>query len=147
MPIEVKDAEVLALIHAECFLGQQVWSKETFKDFFTSNNSWGRVIGWLAVQGEEPCGFILARKIVQECEILTFAVKPDRQQKGIGRLLLGHLLKEMEIPIFLEVATDNLAAIKLYESEGFEVLTVRRDYYEAEPGQPKKDAYLMRCLN
>ena len=145
VPIVAEDAETLTLIHAECFLGQQIWSKDSFEDFFTSNNSWGRVLGWLVVQGEQHFGFILARRIVQECEILTFAVKPDFQGKGIGRLLLRRLLEEMEIPIFLEVATDNLAAISLYESEGFEVLTVRRNYYEAEPGEARKDAYLMRC--
>ncbi|MBY0281335.1 MAG: ribosomal protein S18-alanine N-acetyltransferase [Alphaproteobacteria bacterium] len=144
LPITVRDAEVLALIHAECFIGQQIWSQETFKDFFTSNTNWGRVSGWMAIQGEQECGFILVRKIVQECEILTFAVRPDFQRKGIGRLLLRHLLDEMDIPIFLEVATDNFAAIKLYESEGFEVLTIRRSYYESEPGRPRKDAYLMR---
>lgn len=145
-PIEVEDSEVLASIHAECFLGQ-AWSSEAFEDFFTSNDSWGRIAGWMAVQGEKQCGFILARKIVQECEILTFSVMPCYQKMGIGRLLLTHLLDEIKVPIFLEVATDNLAAIRLYESEGFKVLTVRRNYYDTKPGEPKKDAYLMRRLS
>lgn len=144
--IEVEDCKILALIHAECFL-EQAWSEESFEDFFTSNNSWGRIVGWIAFQDEQPCGFILARKIIQECEILTFSIKPYYQRMGIGRFLLRHLLEEIKMPIFLEVATDNLAAIRLYESESFEVLTVRHSYYESEPGQPRKDAYLMRRLN
>lgn len=142
-PLEATSCETLALIHSECFLGQ-AWSKATFEEFFTSTKSWGRLLGWMAFQDNAPCGFILARKIVQECEILTFAVKPTFQGKGVGRLLLRRLLNEMNIPIFLEVATDNLSAIGLYESEGFEVLTIRQNYYECGPGQPLKDAYLMR---
>lgn len=142
-PLEATDSEAIALIHAECFLGQ-AWSKEAFAEFFTSINHWGRLFGWMAFKKNTPCGFILARKIVQECEILTFAVKPEFQGKGIGRLLLNRLLEEMSVPIFLEVATDNLPAIGLYESIGFEVLTVRHNYYEDGPGQPCKDAYLMR---
>lgn len=141
--LEATDCEAIALIHAECFLGQ-AWSKEAFEEFFGSNKHWGRLFGWMALKGGVPCGFILARMIVQECEILTFAVKPSFQGKGIGRLLLNCLLQEVTVPIFLEVATDNLPAIGLYESVGFEVLTVRHNYYEGSPGQLPRDAYLMR---
>ena len=44
------------------------------------------------------------------------------------------------LPVMLEVRTDNVAAIALYESEGFERIGVRRRYYQPSGA----DAFTMR---
>jgi len=141
IPIEDADCVALAMLHAVCFK-ESAWSAETFQDFFTSTK-WGRITGWMTLEKAETCGFILARQVNLECEILTFSVHPDHQGKGIGRALLKKLLETVSGPIFLEVAVDNGAAIHLYQSEGFKVVGTRPNYYT---GKEPKDAYLMRFV-
>jgi len=81
-----------------------------------------------------------------ESHILNICVDDQYQQRGIGRQLLQRLLQmaqklEAECS-FLEVRPKNLAAVKLYESEGFLELAVRKNYYPAAEG--REDALVMR---
>ncbi len=81
-----------------------------------------------------------------ESHILNICVDDQYQQRGIGRQLLRRLLQmaqklEAECS-FLEVRPKNLAAVKLYESEGFVELAVRKNYYPAAEG--REDALVMR---
>ncbi|MCV7194467.1 ribosomal protein S18-alanine N-acetyltransferase [Mycolicibacterium brumae] len=76
-----------------------------------------------------------------EYEVHTIGVDPDYQGRGIGRRLLADLLEfACDGPTFLEVRTDNAAAIALYESVGFETVGLRKNYY---PGS-RADAFTMR---
>ncbi|HEY6650482.1 MAG TPA: GNAT family N-acetyltransferase, partial [Mycobacterium sp.] len=60
---------------------------------------------------------------------------------GIGRHMMEELLEyASDGTIFLEVRTDNEAAIALYESLGFVNVGLRRRYYRASGA----DAYTMR---
>ena len=88
-------------------------------------------------------GFALARTLAGESELLTLAVTPDHQGKGIGSALLKDWLGAAQADIaYLEVAADNTAAITLYERAGFEVTGHRRGYY-ARPGTHNVDAIVM----
>lgn len=78
-----------------------------------------------------------------EWEIHTVALAPERQGLGWSHYLLRPLLEEADRfggDVFLEVRTDNTAAIALYEKYGFEIVGLRRRYYK--PSQA--DAYTMR---
>ena len=78
-----------------------------------------------------------------EAEVHTIGVDPRFQRRGIGRRLLRDLLAradELGATTFLEVRTDNAAAIALYAREGFEIVGVRRRYYRPSGA----DAYTMR---
>ena len=60
---------------------------------------------------------------------------------GIGRGLLDRLLAiAADDVVFLEVRTDNAAAIGLYESAGFAKMGLRKRYYRVSGA----DAYTMR---
>ncbi|MFC0114963.1 ribosomal protein S18-alanine N-acetyltransferase [Kibdelosporangium aridum] len=84
-----------------------------------------------------------------ECEVHTIGVDPEFQGKGIGKALLRDLLDradQLHAPVFLEVRTDNVPAISLYEAHGFERIGLRRRYYQpsgadaytmARPGRPQ----------
>ena len=50
------------------------------------------------------------------------------------------LTAEHTAKLFLEVRETNLAARRLYQTEGFEEIAVRKKYYETE------DAVIMRCI-
>lgn len=67
-----------------------------------------------------------------EANVHTIGVDPAWQGQGIGRALLRSLLTradEFAAPVYLEVRTDNAAAIGLYEAHGFTRIGVRRRYY------------------
>jgi [ribosomal protein S18]-alanine N-acetyltransferase len=83
----------------------------------------------------------LGRKPPYEYEIHTIGVDPLCQGKGIGRAMLEALLDIADgAAIFLEVRTDNVAAITLYESVGFTRMGVRKRYYRISGA----DAYTMK---
>jgi [ribosomal protein S18]-alanine N-acetyltransferase len=83
----------------------------------------------------------LGRKRPYEYEIHTIGVDPAYQGQGIGRRMMMELLEYASGgTVFLEVRTDNEAAIALYESLGFVSVGLRRRYYRASGA----DAYTMR---
>jgi ribosomal-protein-alanine N-acetyltransferase len=77
-------------------------------------------------------------------DVMTIAVAPRAQGRGLGRRLLDHLVERARADgaqwLLLEVRDDNAPARRLYEHAGFEVLTTRRRYYH--PGDV--DAHVMR---
>lgn len=76
-----------------------------------------------------------------EYEVHTIGVDPAYQGQGIGRLLLDALLEcAGGGAVYLEVRTDNAAAIGLYRSAGFVEVGLRKRYYRISGA----DAYTMR---
>jgi [ribosomal protein S18]-alanine N-acetyltransferase len=77
-------------------------------------------------------------------ELANLAVDPDFRRRGVGSLLLDHLLAEAGAAglraVFLEVRASNEAAASLYEKRGFREVGVRRDYY----ARPREDARILR---
>jgi len=81
----------------------------------------GKIIGKIRITITNNEGFIYG-----------FGVLPDYRGKGYGREILCYaldILKKKQVDnIFLEVATENKNALRLYESCGFEEISVM-DYY------------------
>lgn len=78
-----------------------------------------------------------------EFEIHTIGVDPGHRRRGLGRLLMQQLLAVVDSTggeVFLEVRTDNEAAIALYEGLGFERIGERKNYYQPSGA----DAYTMK---
>lgn len=77
-------------------------------------------------------------------DVMTVAVAPQAQGHGLGRRLLEELVARAHADhaayLMLEVRADNEPARRLYEAQGFELVTVRRRYYQ--PGDV--DALVMR---
>ena len=77
-------------------------------------------------------------------DVMTIAVAPRAQGRGLGTTLLQELVDRARGRgaeyLMLEVRDDNLAARRLYEQAGFERLTTRRRYYQ--PGDV--DAHILR---
>lgn len=76
-------------------------------------------------------------------DIQTIAVDSDYRGRGFARDLLERLLATADesgcSEVLLEVSADNVAAIALYESEGFAAIARRTSYYG-----PGLDALIMR---
>jgi [ribosomal protein S18]-alanine N-acetyltransferase len=84
-------------------------------------DSSGRVLGYAGLSRLGP----------DEAEVQTIGVHPDEQGKGLGRHLLRNLIAGAgDRAIYLDVRTDNAAAVSLYTSEGFTTIGLRRHYYQ-----------------
>jgi ribosomal-protein-alanine N-acetyltransferase len=136
------DAELLAAIHATGF--HAPWSADDFALFLRQPG----MMAW-AAGVEDATGFILVRHVADEAEVVTIAVTPATRQHGIGRALVAHALDVLRArgvaTVYLEVATNNVAAIALYRRVGFKASATRRNYYKESPDPAARDATLMRC--
>ncbi len=99
----------------------------------------------LTPEGErEAAAFILIRVAADEAEVLTLAVVPSAQGRGLGRRLLQAALDGAAAlgaaTMFLEVSPDNGRALALYAHAGF-VRIGRRPHYYRDGG----DALVLRC--
>ncbi len=92
--------------------------------------------------GDDLVGYGGILKIKDEGHLTNLAVKPEWQSLGIGKSLVYFLSlvakTEGISSIMLEVRTPNTAAQELYKKFGFEITTVRKNYYGFED-----DAYVM----
>lgn len=131
----------MAAIHAAAFAGRgQLWSE-------------GEITAMLAQPlihavslGQD--GFALVQVIAPEAEVLTIAVDPSAQGRGLGTALLRKAMDAAMAAgartVFLEVAADNAAARALYARAGFAQTGRRRGYY-ARPGSAAVDALTLGC--
>ena len=90
-------------------------------------------------------GYLIARKTLDEYEVLTLATDINKRRTGIGTLLLTKLInlakKDKVLRILLEVSEKNIAAVSMYEKLGFKKISKRKNYYNNSEGF--SDAHIM----
>lgn len=90
-------------------------------------------------------GYLIARKTLDEYEVLTLATDINKRRRGIGTLLLKKLInlasKDKVYRIILEVSENNIAAVSMYEKLGFKKISKRKNYYNNSQGF--SDAHIM----
>lgn len=110
------------------------WSEAIFRDCLQASYSC-----WVVELEQRIIGYAVLLTAVGECHILNLCIDPALQSKGYGRRLLEKILdhaRESEAnSAFLEVRPSNTNAVQLYESEGFNEIGVRRDYYPTKLGR------------
>ncbi len=121
-----KHIDAVAELEIECF--SQPWSANALKEELDNENS-----HFLVAVSDGVAGYIGVQEICGEAYITNVAVFKKYRKMGIGRLLLraacdGAKGRGCEF-ITLEVRQSNEPAIALYESEGFEVAGVRKNFY------------------
>lgn len=132
--------DLLRIVALEKSLFVSAWSYDDFlyellENPFSYNFVYekdGQVIGYIGV-------WIM----YEQAQITTVGVDERYQRQGIGHKLMAEaiafaLSQECEV-MSLEVRVSNVQAIALYQSLGFEVQTIRKDYYQDN----HEDAYLM----
>ena len=89
----------------------------------------------VATRNASVAGFLFFRMIADEFHLMRIAVDPAARNRGIGHQLLSSALATAAsrgaVHALLEVNAQNLAAIALYKSFGFQIEGRRRDYYGA----------------
>ncbi|MEQ9152506.1 MAG: GNAT family N-acetyltransferase [Parvibaculum sp.] len=134
-PVPLSDdaaAQRLSALHAECF--DEAWDAPAIARLLSMPGAFAYWAAVSAETGESPDGFVLARVGGGEAEILTICVRPAARAAGLGRVLLAaaaaHAAAAGAGSLFLEVAEDNMPALRLYESFGFSLVGMRPGYYE-----------------
>ena len=128
--------EKIAAIEKDCFTTP--WTREMIAS--EAENS----LSVLSVEeiGGSAAGYALGRVIAGEGELLRIGTAECFRRRGIAEKLLASLLEKMRErggeACFLEVRSQNAAAVSLYKKLGFTQVGMRRGYYGDD------DALVMR---
>ncbi|HEX9758750.1 MAG TPA: ribosomal protein S18-alanine N-acetyltransferase [Nitrospiria bacterium] len=92
----------------------------------------------------DPLGYSCFWILESELHLLNLTIDPAWQGRGFGTRLLQWILaggkKQKALNAFLEVRVSNQGAIRLYEKNGFQQLTQRKNYYS----NPQEDALILK---
>ena len=140
-PLPPAAATPLAALHRACF-PDDPWDAAALAPILALAGGFG----FVAWAGDDPAGFVLARDLGGEVEILSLGVLPARRQRGIGAALVAAVAeaagRRFCRSIVLEVGVDNHAARRLYSASGFTQVGRRPRYYRRKSG--REDALILR---
>lgn len=133
----------LAALHAAAFTVPRPWSAAEIAALCADPSVFLLCRG---AAGDAPVGFLMGRVVLDEAELLTIAVHPAAQGRGIGGALVAGFLAQAAAQgarrAFLEVAEDNAAARAIYARAGFVPAGRRKGYFRAPDGR-RIDAVVM----
>lgn len=147
-------ADIPAVAEIEAQQHLTPWLESGFHDAL--RHGWpARVLRDDARNDKPVLGYFVAMVAGDDEELLTITVAPECVGQGYGRQLLETLLNDARARgahrLLLEVRQSNDRAIRLYESVGFTIAGMRKNYYAipADPTQGRaagrEDAVLMAC--
>ena len=135
------EADVPSVVAIERAAYQFPWSEGIFRDCLR--------VGYVcrvATAGDEIIGYGVMSVGAGEAHILNLCVNAHFRCRGVGRHMLEYLVERARAAgmaeAFLEVRPSNTAAIRLYQSMGFEQVGIRRGYYQAIGG--REDASVLK---
>lgn len=143
-PARSDDARAIADLHASLF--EDGWSPAAMSAFLSEPAS----LAFVATDVAGTVGFLLARLIADEAEVLSIGVAQHSQRSGVAsRMLLA--LADAAVAggarrIFLDVASDNAPALALYRGLGWADTGRRRGYYPRTGSTPADALLLVRNL-
>ncbi|MEM9878377.1 MAG: ribosomal protein S18-alanine N-acetyltransferase [Pseudomonadota bacterium] len=146
-PYKAHLLEAVVALNAAAFSAQwgERWSDSDMRSALSLKN----MELLLAGDGDQDFfGFLLARTVADEAEILLIGVLPEHRHNGIGSLLIEAFVQQAQeggyTKLFLEVRETNTAARKLYCNAGFRKIGHRKDYYLGIDGQKSSAITLAR---
>lgn len=100
------------------------------------------VVGYIMCRIETGFSSLGIFSISKKGHVVSVAVLPEYQSKGVGTSLLKDAMKNMRLykakECYLEVRTSNVRAVNMYKKMGFQVARTKRGYYA-----DGEDAYVM----
>jgi [ribosomal protein S18]-alanine N-acetyltransferase len=138
-PIEDRDVDAILAIQGDSPEVAQ-WVRWDYARVAQSE-----MAGWVAEE-DGVAGFLVARRIAGDLEILNLAVRPDARRRGVASSLLHRTFQWGKTfnaeKALLEVRPSNEAALQFYAKHGFQVTGRRRRYYVA----PIEDALVLTAV-
>lgn len=140
--LEQADAVAMEAIERDLFAQDSPWSLESIRAELSAMNT--HYFG--LKRGDDVVGYLgLAKNGPShdpEWEIHTVAVDRSCQGMGLSHMLMTEAMRTVDKiggNVFLEVRTDNDSAVGLYQHYGFDVVGVRKNYYQPSGA----DAFVM----
>lgn len=134
------DLATLARLHGLSF--NAGWNAESFASALMLPGGAALVL----VRDGEVRSFVQYQIAADKAEINTICTEPHWRGRGFARQLLTAAMADLKSKnvtrLHLEVAMDNAAAVRLYETQGFAVVGRRKQYYARE-NSAAVDALLM----
>ncbi|MDZ7263838.1 MAG: ribosomal protein S18-alanine N-acetyltransferase [candidate division KSB1 bacterium] len=132
--------DVPAVYRLEQAIFPSPWTYDSFLYELSNHNFNLSVVG---IVKQQVVAYAVANVVANEIHINNLAVAEAFRRRGIGERLLQMLLRlggDMQCEVaHLEVRAGNKEAIPLYQKYGFQVVGVRKKYYDVE----NEDALLM----
>jgi [ribosomal protein S18]-alanine N-acetyltransferase len=104
------------------------WTHRNFLDSISSGYDF-----WALEDAHGLLAYALVMWLPDEAHLLNITVRPDRQDRGLGRRFLTWILNDVTCrgaqALMLEVRPTNPRALALYGSMGFNSIGVRKGYY------------------
>ncbi|MGH9731117.1 MAG: ribosomal protein S18-alanine N-acetyltransferase [Candidatus Acidiferrales bacterium] len=140
--LEARDIDAVIEIQAQSRQTSQ-WSRREYELLAAPPPANNTTLCWVAENDGRVAGFLAARKLTDEMEILNLAVAPAARRQGIAGQLLRAAMKwgaaEGITKVYLEVRASNAPARNFYEHRGFRITGTRPNYYR----DPPDDAILL----
>lgn len=144
-PVTPADLDLLVDLYARSF--DEPYARPALESLIDSPGAWATIAWHGDSGGRRGAGFIIARMVAGEGEILSLGVALSERRRGAGRALLTDALYRLALSgadaVFLEVGEDNPGAVALYRGLGFREVGRRRGYYLRKNGQ-RVSALIMR---
>jgi tRNA threonylcarbamoyladenosine biosynthesis protein TsaB len=104
---------------------------------------------WVMCRANQVLGFCMTMFAPDVAHVLVIAVHPQDQRNGYASRLLEHCEQQAVrrgLPaVLLEVRPSNKGALAFYQSRGYTLMSVRKNYYPAGHGR-REDACVMQKL-
>lgn len=141
-PLDPVDRIMAVMTHAFEPRYREAWNRRQVSDALLLGNCH---FGLIAPDGSdgssahsEAVGFYLSRSILDEEELLLFAILPGHRRRGLGGALLVRMLDDASKRgikrVFLEMRKGNPAG-DLYFAHGFRAIGIRPGYYRTTDGE------------
>lgn len=128
------DQGAIAHLHGQLF--EQGWDANFVGDFIADPAC--KVLLARAPDTQRLSGFVILQCAADQAEVLSLGVVSSRQRRGLGaalvRAALDAAIEAGIARVFLEVASDNLPAQKLYARFGLQQIDIRKNYYRQKDG-------------
>jgi len=138
--LTAEQVPAIAALERQCFSAP--WSEQALLEEVENPQALFLCALW---QGE-PVGYVGCLWALDEGSICNVAVDGAYRRRGIAKALLTELAlrgKKLGLrSLSLEVRVSNLGAQALYKALGYEVLGLRKNFYQ----QPREDALIMTKL-
>ncbi|MCL6705721.1 GNAT family N-acetyltransferase [Pseudomonas sp. R2.Fl] len=150
VPMSADDCREMSELHGQRFA--RGWNDGEFVNLLLQPNTFGFVARQTNTLIFKPqlAGFVLAREVAGEAEILTIAVQEKLPRTGLGWRLMLAAMREAQsrggVSMFLEVDDGNVPALGLYRKLGFEVAGKRDAYYADAEGRRSAALVMKRDL-
>jgi len=126
--MQARDVPGVFSVERQCF--EHNWTVESYESEI--NNILATYV--VAEENDVIIGFGGFWTVIDEAQITNIGVLANYRRRGVAQKILNEMMQLAVVKscfsMTLEVKVDNIAAIGLYEANGFEKAGIRKNYYD-----------------